>query len=156
MEKPSEKTKILNQSKKIELKSGDNKKYDIEFINQTMTLRIEAKSFNDMLPEIYSNVSTLEDIKKVKFFNDDYQSIDECLSEIFDKLDRNETKLEMGKDGLNIIVPLYSKQYHEIRFLFKKEEKSDNEKYNELFEFVKKMKAEQETEVKSLKEKINY
>jgi hypothetical protein len=156
MEKPSEKTKILNQSKKIELKSGDNKKYDIEFINQTMTLRIEAKSFNDMLPEIYSNVSTLEDIKKVKFFNDDYQSIDECLSEIFDKLDRNETKLEMGKDGLNIIVPLYSKKYPEIRFLLKKEEKSDNVKYNELFELVKKMKAEQETEVKSLKEKINY
>ena len=156
MEKSSEKTKILNQSKKIELKSGDNKKYDIEFINQTMTLRIEAKSFNDMLPEIYSNVSTLEDIKKVKFFNDDYQSIDECLSEIFDKLDRNETKLEMGKDGLNIIVPLYSKKYPEIRFLLKKEEKSDNVKYNELFELVKKMKAEQETEVKSLKEKINY
>ena len=156
MEKPSEKTKILNQSKKIELKSGDNKKYDIEFINQTTTLRIEAKSFNDMLPEIYSNVSTLEDIKKVKFFNDDYQSIDECLSEIFDKLDRNETKLEMGKDGLNIIVPLYSKKYPEIRFLLKKEEKSDNVKYNELFELVKKMKAEQETEVKSLKEKINY
>jgi hypothetical protein len=154
MEKPSEKTKILNQSKKIELKSGDNKKYDIEFINQTTTLRIEAKSFNDMLPEIYSNVSTLEDIKKVKFFNDDYKSIDECLSEIFDKLDRNETKLEMGKDELNIIVPL-SKRY-EICFLLKKEEKNDNVKYNELFELVKKMKAEQETEVKSLKEKINY
>jgi hypothetical protein len=154
MEKPSEKTKILNQSKKIELKSGDNKKYDIEFINQTTTLRIEAKSFNDMLPEIYSNVSTLEDIKKVKFFNDDYKSIDECLSEIFDKLDRNETKLEMGKDELNIIVPL-SKRY-EICFLLKKEEKSDNVKYNELFELVKKMKAEQEIEVKSLKEKINY
>jgi hypothetical protein len=155
MEKPSDKTKILNQSKKIELKSGDNKKYDIEFINKTTTLRIEAKSFNDMLPEIYSNESTLEDIKKVKFFNDEYKSIDECLSEIFDKLDRNETKLEMGKDGLNIIVPL-SKKYPEICFLLKKEEKSDNVKYNELFELVKKMKAEQEIEVKSLKEKINY
>ena len=116
MEKSSEKTRILNKSKKIELKSGDNKKYEFEFINKTTTLRIEAKSFNDMLPEIYSNVSTLEDIKKVKFFNDDYESIDECLSEIFDKLDRNETKLEMGKEGLNIIVPLYSKKYPENRF----------------------------------------
>lgn len=52
MEKPSEKTKILNKCKKIELKSGNNKKYEFEFINQTTTLRIEAKSFNDMLPEI--------------------------------------------------------------------------------------------------------
>lgn len=156
MEKSIEKTSIINKSKKIELKSGDNKKYEFEFINKTTTLRIEAKSFNDMLPEIYFNEFTLEDIKKVKFFNDDYESIDECLSEIFDRLDRNEAKLEMGKDGLNIIVPLYSKKYPEIRFLLKKEEKSDNVKYCELFELVKKMKAEQETEVKSLKEKINY
>lgn len=154
MEKPIEKTSIINKNKKIELKSGDNKKYEFEFINKTTTLRIEAKSFNDMLPEIYFNEFTLEDIKKVKYFNDDYESIDECLSEIFDRLDNNESKLEMGKDGLYIIVPL-SKRY-EIRFLLKKEEKSDNVKYCELFELVKKMKAEQETEVKSLKEKINY
>ena len=154
MEKPIEKTSIINKNKKIELKSGDNKKYEFEFINKTTTLRIEAKSFNDMLPEIYFNEFTLEDIKKVKYFNDDYESIDECLSEIFDRLDNNEPKLEMGKDGLYIIVPL-SKRY-EIRFLLKKEEKSDNVKYCELFELVKKMKAEQETEVKSLKEKINY
>ena len=98
MEKPSEKTKILNKSKKIELKSGDNKKYEFEFINQITTLRIEAKSFNDILPEIYSNISTLEDIKKVKFFNDDYESIDECLSEIFDRLDKNQTKIQLEKD----------------------------------------------------------
>ena len=155
MEKPIEKTSIINKNKKIELKSGDNKKYEFEFINKTTTLRIEAKSFNDMLPEIYFNEFTLEDIKKIRFFND-YESIDECLSEIFDRLDRNETKLEMGKDGLYIIVPLYSKKYPEIRFLLKKEEKSDNVKYCELFELVKKMKAEQEKEVKSLKEKINY
>jgi hypothetical protein len=156
MEKQKESASIINKSKKIELKSGDSKKYEFEFINQTTTLRIEAKSFNEMLPEIYFNEFTLEDIKKVKFFNDEYESIDECLSEIFDRLDRNETKLEVGKDELNIIVPLYSKKYPEIRFLLKKEEKSDNVKFCELFELVKKMKAEQETEVKSLKEKIKY
>ena len=51
-----------------------------------------------MIAEIFSNEFTLENIKKVKFFNDDYESIDECLTEIFDKLDKNETKLEIGKD----------------------------------------------------------
>ena len=156
MEAPAEKTSIVNKTKKIDLKSEDNKKFEVEFINEIKSLKIEAKSLNDMLPEIFSNEFTLEDIKKVRFFNDDYESIDDCLSEIFDKLGKNETKMEIKKEGLNIIVPLYSKKYPEIKFLLKKQEKSEDVKYSELFDLVKKMKVEQETEVKALKEKINY
>ena len=51
---------------------------------------------------------------------------------------------------------MYSKKYPEIKFNLKKIEKSDGVKYIELYEIVKKLKEEHETEVKTLKDKINY
>ena len=154
METP-EKANVANKNKSISLKTED-KQFKIEFINEINNLRIDAKSLNDMVPENFSNKFTLQDIKKVKFFNDDYESIDECLSEIFDRLDKNETKIQLEKDELNITVPLYSKKYPEIKFNLKKIEKSEGVKYNELYEIVKKLKEEHESEVKTLKDKINY
>ena len=158
MDVPFEKTEkeILNKRKTIELKSENNKQFKVEFINEVNILRIEAKFLNDILIETFSNEFTLQDIKKVRFFNDDYESIDDCLSEIFDKLDRNETKMKMEKDGINIVVPLYSKKYPEIKFFLKKVEKSEEVKCNELYELIKKMKDEQKQEVKALKDRINY
>ena len=147
---------VTNKNKTIKLTSENNNQYIIDFLNGVNFLEIEAKSLNDMIPEFYTNKFTLQDIKKVKFFNDEYESIDECLSEIFDRLDKNESKLKIEKDELVIIVPLYSKKYPEIKFPLEKKIKSENEKYNELLDLFKKMKTEQEKEVKDLKDRINY
>ena len=96
MEK-TEKANVANKNKSISLKTED-KQFKIEFINEINNLRIDAKSLSDMVQENFSNKFTLQDIKKVKFFNDDYESIDECLSEIFDRLDKNQTKIQLEKD----------------------------------------------------------
>ena len=119
--KPNEHQKIINKKKTIKLISENKNQYIIDFVNAVNSLEIEAKLLNDMIPELFANKFTLEDIKKVKFFNDDYESIDECLSEIFDRLDKNETKMKIEKDELVIIVPL-SKKYL-IEFPLKKKNK---------------------------------
>lgn len=148
---------IPNKMKIIELISKDNKKtFEVKFKSEVSALIIEAKLKNAILPEIFSDNFTFEYIKKIKFFNDDYESLDDCVSEIFDKLDRNETKLEIKKDYLIVKVPLYSRKYPEIAFCLKKKEFKTDDKFNELFELFKKSKEEQEKEVKSLKERISY
>lgn len=146
--------KITNKNKTIKLTSENNNQYTIDFANGVDFLEIEAKTLNDMIPEFYTNKFTLQDIKKVKFFNDDYESIDECLSEIFDRLDKNESKLKIENDELVIIVPLSRK--YEIKFPLEKKIKSENEKYNELFDLIKKIKTDQENEVRALRDRINY
>ena len=87
--------KIINEKKSIKLISENKNQYTINFINGVNYLEIEAKLLNDMIPGFYTNKFTLEDIKKVRFLNDDYESIDECLYEIFDRLDKNESKMKI-------------------------------------------------------------
>jgi len=110
--------KKKNEKKTIRLISENKNQYTIDFLNCINSLKIEAKLLNGMIQEFYINQFTLEDIKKVKFFNDDYESIDDCLSEIFDRLDKNESQMKFENDELVIIVPL-SKRY-EIKFPLKK------------------------------------
>lgn len=69
---------IQNKRKSINLLCGKDEKYSIDFINEGSRLSVEAKTFSDILTIIYSEKFSLEDFKKVKFFNDDYNSIDEC------------------------------------------------------------------------------
>jgi len=146
---------IQNKKKSIELIYGKDEKYFIDFINEGSRLSIEAKTFSDILTIIYSEKFSLEDIKKVKFFNDDYKSIDECLAEIFEGIDKNEAKIEKSKiDTITLKVRL-SKRY-EIIFPLKKLEKNENQKYQELLDIILNLKNNQENEIKFLKDKINF
>ena len=147
---------IPNKMKIIDLISEDKKIFEVKFKSEVSALLIEAKLKNAILPEIFSDKFTFQYIKKIKFFNEDYDSLDDCVSEIFDKLDRNETKLEIKEGQLIVKVPLYSRKYPEIAFCLKKNELKLDDKFNELFELFKKSKEDQEKEVKSLKERISY
>lgn len=147
---------IPNKLKIIDLISEDKKIFEVKFKSEVSALLIEAKLKDAILPEIFSDNFTFQYIKKIKFFNEDYDSLDDCVSEIFDKLDRNETKLEIKEDQLIVKVPLYSRKYPEIAFCLKKKELKSDDKFNELFELFKKSKEDHEKEVKSLKERISY
>ena len=147
---------IINKKKTIKIEAEKNKQFEVEFINNINTLVIEARLLNNILTEIFSNKFTLEDIKTVKYFSNYFESIDDCLSEMFDKLDKNETKIILEKNELTVVVPLYSKRYPEIKFPLKKMETNANQKFDDLFELYKKIKEEQEKEVKILKDRINY
>ena len=147
---------IINKKKTIKIEAEKNKQFEVEFINNINTLVIEARLLNNILTEIFSNKFTLEDIKTVKYFSNYFESIDDCLSEMFYKLDKNKTKIILEKNELTVVVPLDSKIFPEIKFPLKKMETNANQKFDDLFELYKKMKEEQEKEVKILKDRINY
>ena len=138
----------------------ENEEYSIDFINEVTKLSITAKKKSDIFSKIYSNSFSLQDIKKVRFFGEDYESIDDCLMEIFEKLDKNgtdenETKIEKNdSEVINIKVSKFSNRYPFIEFPLKIREKKDNEKISELENIVINLKKTQENEIKFLKDKI--
>ena len=150
-----EQKKIENTQKNISL-THDNKIFSIEFKNEIDFLSVTASYQESLFPVKFTGKFGLNDIKKVGLFRV-YDSIDECLFEIFEGLNSNPSITE--KDNLNIIikVPLHTKKFPEITFILKKVEKSESQKYDELVNVLLKMKNEKDEkdkEIKELKNKI--
>ena len=132
----SKKIAVKNKSKSIKVNYGQDELYTVDFINEVSKLSIVAKTSSDILSLIYTNKFSLEDIQKTKYFNG-YESIDDCLEEIFAKLDKNEAKIEKINDStINIKIPLDNIRSPFIEFSLIKREKNDNEKYSELLNIV--------------------
>ena len=144
--------KIENKEKTIFL-TIDKKTFTIQFKNEIEYLYVVASYQESLFPVKYTGKFTLSDIKKVGLFRD-YESIDECLFEIFEGLNSNPSLTE--KDSLNIIiiVPLHTRKYPEITFTLSKIEKKESQKYDELINALLNMKNEKDKEIKELKDKV--
>ena len=150
------KPEIKNKRKTINVVFGKDEKYSINFINEGSKLSIIAKTSSDIISLIYSNKFSLEDIKKTRFFID-FESIDECLAQIFLNLDKNETQIEKINDStINIKIPLYNIRNPFIQFPLMKREKNENEKYSELLNIVVNMKKKHDEEIQLLTNEINF
>ena len=150
------KPEIKNKRKTVNVVFGKDEKYSIDFINEGSKLSIIAKTSSDIISLIYSNKFSLEDIKKTRFFID-FESIDECLAQIFLNLDKNETQIEKINDStINIKIPLYNIRNPFIQFPLMKREKNENEKYSELLNIITNIKKSHENEIQLLKNKINF
>ena len=71
-----------------------------------------------------------------------FDTIEECISEIFNFLDINKGKIIENDTQLKLIIPLNSKKYPEIIFNLFLKEKSDSEKIKELYSLIKKLNEE--------------
>ena len=149
----NENIKIENKFKSAKIVIG-KKTLKVDFTNEIDNLSVVAKDINSLFPVEYKGKFSLEDIKKVGLFRD-YESIDECLFEIFEGL---ETPTGVEEDNLNIIikVPLKVRRFPEITFPLKQIKKKDSEKYEELVEIISNMNNQKDKEIKELKEKVNY
>lgn len=149
----NENIKIENKFKSAKIVVG-KKTLKVDFTNEIDNLSVVAKDINSLFPVEYKGKFSLEDIKKVGLFRD-YESIDECLFEIFEGL---ETPTGVEEDNLNIIikVPLKVRRFPEITFPLKQIKKKDSEKYEELVEIISNMNNQKDKEIKELKEKVNY
>ena len=146
------KKNIENKEKTISL-SIDKKIFTIEFKNEIEYLSIVASYQGSLFPVKYIGKFTLSDIKKVGLFRD-YESIDECLYDIFKGLNSNPTIIEKDNIDIIITVPLFTRKYPEITFTLKKEEKNESQKYDELVNILLNMKNEKDKEIKELKNKV--
>ena len=147
----------LNNIKKTIYISSSKKDYEIDFVNEMKYLSVIAKTKNDLFSIKFSGKFTLNDIRKVGLFRE-YESIDECLFDIFKGLDSKEPKpniVEKNEVNLTIIVPLPTKRYPEIIFPLKQNQKNDATKYEELANTFVNMKKQKDKEIEELKDRID-
>ena len=149
---PTETPKIENIAKTVDIVIG-NKIFKLDFQNKIDYLLIVAKNQDNPIPIEYSGKFELKDIQKIGLFRD-YESVDECLFEIFEGLDSKLNCIENENRDLIISVPLHTKKYPEISFTLKINQKSDSEKYDDLCDAFLNMKKQKDEEIKLLKEKI--
>ena len=151
-EKAKEK-KIENTLKTLTL-LVDKKTFKVDFKNEIDFLSVTAKLQDGLFPVHYTGKFSLKDIKKVGLFRD-YESIDECLFEIFEGLNSTPKVSEQDNENIIIHVPLHTRKFPEIVFPLKKIVKTDSQKYEDLTEAFLDMKRQKDREIKELKEKID-
>ena len=136
-----EEPNVKNKRKSLSLKYGDEV-YTVTFINEGSKLFIEAKTVSDILTIVYSKRFTLDNIKENKYFkNDMYESIDDCLGQIFANIDKNESKIEKNNEStMTVKVPLYNQKVPFIDFPLNKYDKKNEDKIAELYDIVISMK----------------
>ena len=94
---------------------ANNKKYNLKFYEDNKFLIIESLT-EEFFPSSYKGKYSLKDIKKVKFFTDDYLSISEVLSEISETIEKKNITIKEKFNEIIIVIPLPSKKYPEIQF----------------------------------------
>ena len=145
--------KIENTLKTVTL-LVDKKTFKVDFKNEIEFLSVIAKLQDGLFPVHYTGKFSLKDIKKVGLFRD-YESIDECLFEIFEGLNSTPKAVEQDNENIIIHVPLHTRRYPEIAFPLKQIAKTDSQKYEDLTEAFLDMKKQKDREIKELKEKID-
>lgn len=137
-EKPTPKNE-KKISKSFLISSDKNNKYNVLLENSENKLNIYAEiETNSGEKNTFQNQYSLIEIQKVKLFLA-YDTIEECISEIFNFLDINKGKIIENDTQLKLIIPLNSKKYPEIIFNLFLKEKSDSEKIKELYSLIKKL-----------------
>ena len=117
--KEKESDKMKNKSKNFILIS-DNNEYNILFENNSKVVYISCECNNKKSEQNlkYKNQFSLYEIQKVKWFLA-YDTLDECLSEIFQILNEKKGIIKEENDNqLNLIIPLNSKNFQKYYFLY--------------------------------------
>ena len=155
--KEKESDKMKNKSKTFILIS-DNNEYNILFENNSKVVYISCECNNKKSEQKlkYKNQFSLYEIQKVKLLA--YDTLDECLSEIFQILNEKKGIIKEENDNqINLIIPLNSKKFSEILFPLYKKEISDKEKIDELYDIINSLNEknnEQRKQIINLKEKL--
>ena len=154
----SNKIEIKNKEKLFEINSNKNIKINFHFINKGNSLIILANKKKGYLKLEYENEFDLFFIRKIKLFQV-YDSIDECLDEIFKGIDIGKTIVNEENNFLNLIISLDNTKYKEIEFNIKEKEKSDRQKIEELYDVINNQDKEinyLKTENNNLKNKVEH
>ena len=132
---------IKNKEKTITITSNKNNLYEIKLINEIAYLLIKASNNNSLQALKFEEIFSLEYIKKNPFFSY-FESIDEILEEIFSLLDNKKVNLIEESEQIDLIIQLPVHKIKEIKFSLKQSEKSDKDKFNELYDIIRNLKEE--------------
>ena len=150
-------TPLKNKEKLFEVISNTNKHYFIKILNKVNSILISCYYQKEISKTEYESEFDINYLKKVKLFSI-YDSIDECLDEIFAGIDTNKTIINENSNNIILTIPLNNIKYKEIKFEIKEKEKNDKQKLEELFTIINLQQKEivnLKSENSNLKEKIN-
>ena len=86
---------------------------------------------------VYESDFDLSYIKKVKLFII-YETLEDCLGEIFSGINSGKPSLTEGVDSINLLSPLNNLKYNNIKFEIKMKGKNDKEKIDHLYSIIEK------------------
>ena len=150
-------TPLKNKEKLFEVISNANKHYFIKLLNKGNSLLISCYYQKEISKIEYESEFDINYLKKVKLFAI-YDSIDECLDEIFLGIDINKNKINENTNNIILTIPLINTKFKEIIFELKEKEKNDKQKIEELFTIINLQQKEivyLKNENNNFKEKIN-
>ena len=142
----------------IELKSDKNNTYLIEFsLNNSFS--IIAKLINNNIHKTFSNIYSLEEIRKNKYFLK-YNNISDIFYELTNIIYDNKILLKENENNLiiNISLPKNQEIIFELKLIKKKNKDNSDElivKLNKELNDVKNENIKLKKEIKQLKERIN-
>ena len=143
---------IKNKEKKFEIKSNLNKIFYFTLLNKGETLLISSYyNFNNSKKE-YETKFDLSYIKSVKLFII-YDTLDDCLDEIFSGIDTGKSYLVEEDKFINLYIPLNNKKFNEIMFKINSKENIDIFNDKKMIEFNSIING-QKKEISELKDKI--
>lgn len=147
-----------NKQINFEIKSNKGKIYYINFINISEQLCISAYSNGNNSKVEYESKFDLSYIKNVKLFIL-YDTMDECLDEIFAGINSGKSYLTEENNCITIFIPLNNVKFKEIKFRVELKgnndlNKKDNINQNEQIVEMKKVIKAQNKEIVDLKEKV--
>ena len=146
MEQPPPQNKFTYslEQKSFEIISNKNNNFKITISNNIKYITFKAKQKNSIENNKYYSTIDLEEIKKNKYFLF-FDNLDEIYEEIINLMNKNKIDLIEEKDKLvlEIIISLSisSIKLQNIIFEIKKEEKSNEEKFNELYSIINNLKS---------------
>ena len=132
---------IKNKEKTLTIISNKNNLYEIKLLNEISYLLIKASNSNSLETLKFEEKFSLEYIKKNPFFSY-FESIDEILEELFSLLDNKKFNLIEENEQIDLIILLPVHKIKEIKFSLKQREKSDKDKFNELYDIIRNLKEE--------------
>ena len=150
-------TPLKNKEKLFEVISNTNKHYFIKILNKVNSILVSCYYQKEISKTEYESEFDINYLKKVKLFSI-YDSIDECLDEIFAGIDTNKAIINENSNNIILTIPLNNIKYKEIKFEIKEKEKNDKQKLEELFTIINLQQKEivnLKSENSNLKEKIN-
>ena len=142
----------------IELKSDKNNTYLIEFsLNNSFS--IIAKLINNNIHKTFSNIYSLEEIRKNKYFLK-YNNISDIFNELTNIIYDNKILLKENENNLiiNISLPKNQEIIFELKLIKKNNKNNSDElivKLNKELNDVKNENIKLKKEIKQLKERIN-
>ena len=148
----------------FEIKSNKGKIFFIKFLNKGEQLYISAYYNSDNTKVEYESKFEISYIKNVKLFIL-YDTLDECLEEIFAGINTGKSYVTEDKNYFNLNIPLNNIKFNEIMFKVELKENNDlidkiskesnvNAEYKEKINELKKVIKSQNDEIIDLKEKV--